>query len=929
MIQKKRLSQTHRQNHRPRATLRGRLWLGLALAVAQMFVPASPTQAASGDCVNNAGTLTCTYTFTGAAQSWTVPAGVTQATFVVDGAQGGLGQLAGGTQGTGGLGARAQATFAVSAGQIYQLMVGGTGAVTAGGFNGGGTGGTSFRNFNGAGGGGASDVRNGACAATLSCTLADRRLIAGGGGGGASVGGSGGSGGQLGADGTGSGSDGTPGTGGTATAGGTGGSEANGGSNPGTAGQLGQGGTGGFASCGCGGAGGGGGGLYGGGGGGFEGGGGGGSSFGPSGVTFQSGVRSGNGQIAVIYTPPDNNGPVAHPTLSPVPNAAGWNNTNVTVNWNWTDDLSGVDSGSCETSSTSNVGAGTQTLTAFCADVAGNLTQASLTVKVDRAQPLIRSTVSPTANGFGWNNSAVSVSFVCQEQGTLSGLATNTVGGNQTFSTEGANFTATSTGTCTDFADNVATPITVGPIKIDLTKPTISAAATTPPNANGWYNSDVIVRFTCADNLSGAFNCPADQTLSGEGTALSSSAQTVSDRALNVSNASNIVTVKIDKTVPSVLLTGVTNGASYPFGSVPTAACSTTDALSGVATQATLNTTGGNGDGSGSFTATCSGATDLAGNTAAPVVVNYTVNPPPPTATPTSTNTPLPTSTPTPTPTDTATATPTDTATPTPTNTATATPTDTATPTPTPTDTATATPTDTATPTPTATATATSTPSPSPSPSPTSTASPTAEPTHTVTPTATASPVVDVCLNAGTLDNFNRANGGLGGNWIGLTDQSFYKLASNKVDVQLGGPILWKPTTFGTTQAAFVTLSTIDTSSLSQGVLLKVQSATNANAGAISVVYDGAAKAVRVSTVRLNTATWTLYANKAATFANGDKLGGCVSASGSVRIYKNSTLITTVTLSAADQSFFNTKGGKIGLWSALAPKAFFDDFGGG
>ena len=234
---------------------------------------AAPVLAASGDCVNNLGTLTCTYTYTGAAQSWTVPAGVTQVTFVVDGAQGGTGQIAGGTQGFGGLGARTQATFAVSAGQIYQLMVGGTGSVTAGGFNGG-AGGTSSRNFNGGGGGGASDVRNGACAATLSCTLTDRRIIAGGAG--------------------------------------------------------------------------------------FEGGGGGGSSFGPTGATFQSGVRAGDGQIAVIYTPPDDTGPVAHPTLSPAANAAGWNNTNVTVNWNWTDDLSGIVNGPCEPSSTSNLGTGTQ-----------------------------------------------------------------------------------------------------------------------------------------------------------------------------------------------------------------------------------------------------------------------------------------------------------------------------------------------------------------------------------------------------------------------------------------------------------------------------------------------------------------------------------------------------------------------------------------
>ena len=56
---------------------------------------------------------------------------------------------------------------------------------------------------------------------------------------------------------------------------------------------------------------------------------------------------------------------------------------------------------------------------------------------------------------------------------------------------------------------------------------------------------------------------------------------------------------------------------------------------------------------------------------------------------------------------------------------------------------------------------------------------------------------------------------------------------------------------------------------------------------------------------------------------------GCVKADGTVRVYQNNTLLTTVTLNAADQSFFNAKGGKIGLWTVAAPNAFFDDFGGG
>ncbi len=85
-----------------------------------------------------------------------------------------------------------------------------------------------------------------------------------------------------------------------------------------------------------------------------------------------------------------------------------------------------------------------------------------------------------------------------------------------------------------------------------------------------------------------------------------------------------------DKTPPVVTVTGVTNGATYPLGAVPTAGCSTTDAISGVATPATLTLTGGVPPGVGTFTATCSGAVDVAGNPqAAPVTATYTVTPGP------------------------------------------------------------------------------------------------------------------------------------------------------------------------------------------------------------------------------------------------------------------------------------------------------------
>jgi Glycine rich protein len=304
--------------------------VGLALVFAVLFTLAGSLSAPAGAApVCNGTTCTETFAFTGAAQNWTVPAGVTSATFEAFGAQGGHVDAD-----TGGLGGEAKMTGSVSAGQVIEIVVGGAGGVPVGGFNGGGAGGAGGAGpsipdsgFSGAGGGGASDVRIGSCAALLSCGLADRVLVAGGGGGAVSnafgddslKGGAGGN--PAGGDGTtfGTAADGGAGTGGSQVAAGTGGAAANNdgcnGAGP-TAGHdgapvdNGAGGNGAPTSINTGGngGGGGGGGYFGGGGGGgsscfgWSGGGGGGSSFGPAGTTFNTGVQSGDGQVTVTYT---------------------------------------------------------------------------------------------------------------------------------------------------------------------------------------------------------------------------------------------------------------------------------------------------------------------------------------------------------------------------------------------------------------------------------------------------------------------------------------------------------------------------------------------------------------------------------------------------------------------------------------------------
>jgi len=91
------------------------------------------------------------------------------------------------------------------------------------------------------------------------------------------------------------------------------------------------------------------------------------------------------------------------------------------------------------------------------------------------------------------------------------------------------------------------------------------------------------------------------------------------------------------------------------------------------------------------------------------------------------------------------------------------------------------------------------------------------------------------------------------------------------------------------------------------GVLLKVQTGIVPNAGAIAVVYDSSARAVRVTTFRLGALAWKSYGNTTVTFVNGDKLTAWVSASGVVKVYKNCALVATVT--GADASFLNSRRG--------------------
>jgi hypothetical protein len=249
--------------------------------------------------LTNVGPDTVIFNYTGARQSWTVPANVTGVQFDLMGASGGNDYLSGVSNA--GKGGRVQGNLSVLPGNELHVYVGGTGSDgspmgAAGGYNGGGNAFFYFSGCAGAGGG-ATDIRIG------DSTLTARKVVAGGGGG-SSIDGSpryGGAGGGL-TGGNGEANDGfSSARGGTQIAGGAGATYAfwTAGSN-GALGMGGNGSTQGFS-------GGGGGGYYGGGGGIWTGGAGG-SSYTDGGITFSNthtqGVNEGNGVAKIYYVNP-------------------------------------------------------------------------------------------------------------------------------------------------------------------------------------------------------------------------------------------------------------------------------------------------------------------------------------------------------------------------------------------------------------------------------------------------------------------------------------------------------------------------------------------------------------------------------------------------------------------------------------------------
>lgn len=232
---------------------------------------------------------------------------------------------------------------------------------------------------------------------------------------------------------------------------------------------------------------------------------------------YQGNINAGLvGESNIVNITIDRTPPVVSGTLNPLPNAQGWNNTNVTVHFEATDNLSGVTSVDPDVILTSE--GKDQAVTGYAKDQAGNIGSQTVVVSIDKTAPVI--SLSPLNSP---TNQNVNLSYSVSDNFTGSNEIIVT-GDNSPYVNDGDyNVTLTAK----DKADNSATS-TVS-FSIDKTPPLIII---TSPSEGAIFEEPEVVLQGTVDGV--AFSQTLTLTQEGSNTLT----KTSTDSAGNTSSAS-------------------------------------------------------------------------------------------------------------------------------------------------------------------------------------------------------------------------------------------------------------------------------------------------------------------------------------------------------------------------------------------------------
>ena len=305
-------------------------------------------------------------------------------------------------------------------------------------------------------------------------------------------------------------------------------------------------------------------------------------------------------------------------------NAAGWYNAPLAVTFAGTDPMSGL--ASCvQPQNYSGPDNATAAVSGSCSDQAGNVRNASFGLKYDATAPQTTASPGRPADENGWYNHALSVTFAGTD-------ATSGIGSCDAAKTYSTPDTATASlgGTCRDQAGNQSAAATYG-FKYDATSPSVTAAPSRPPNANGWYRAPLTVGFSGGDATSGVSSCEAAKSYGGPDAVAASVGGTCRDQAGNTGTAS--FALKYDASAPqaSAAASRAPNANGW-FNAPLSVSFAGTDTTSGLESCPAAQNYSGPDSGTASISGTC---LDKAGNAVtASLALKYDATPPQTTAAP-------------------------------------------------------------------------------------------------------------------------------------------------------------------------------------------------------------------------------------------------------------------------------------------------------
>jgi hypothetical protein len=248
----------------------------------------------------------------------------------------------------------------------------------------------------------------------------------------------------------------------------------------------------------------------------------------------------------------DKTGPSATLTASGTAGLHGWFIGDVSITTTGADSIS--DPTVCSGAQSQTTETTGQVFTGHCTNNAGISTNAApLTVKLDKTGPSASLAVTAgTLGAHGWYTSNVTVGTTGTD--SISSPTTCTGSQFQTTETIGQVFN----GSCTNDAglSTNAAPLT---IKLDKTGPSAALAVTAgTPGNSGWYTTNVTISASGSDSIGNPTTCSADQFQTTETTGTAFNGTCTNDAGLSTSAAA--LTVKLDKTNPSVAITSPSTG---------------------------------------------------------------------------------------------------------------------------------------------------------------------------------------------------------------------------------------------------------------------------------------------------------------------------------------------------------------------------------